>query len=37
MELQINDNFKIISDSKQYILQKRTIQGAEAKNPGTEV
>lgn len=37
MELRINKDFKIITDSKQYILQKRSVQGAEAKNPGTEV
>ena len=37
MELRINKDFKIITDSKQYILQKRSIQGPEAKNPGTEI
>mgnify|MGYP003615683951 FL=1 len=37
MQLLINNDFRIASDSKQFILQKRSIQGAESKNPGTEV
>ena len=37
MQLLINADYQIISDSKQFILQKRTVQGTEAKNPGTEV
>ena len=37
MQLLINNDFRIASDSKQFILQKRSVQGEDAKNPGTEI
>ena len=37
MELLINNDYKVVTDSKQFILQKRSIQGPDAKNPGTEI